>query len=62
MKAILSKQSPIQQEDSNGEKKRASISKIVSKNTGQANDDIESLQEAKNKEIISSLDNESFYD
>lgn len=48
--------------DDNGEKKRASISNILSMNAGQPNDQIQSLAEAKNEEIINSLDSEGIYD
>lgn len=50
-------------ESENGEKKRASISNILSKHVASAyQQEIISLNELKNQEIINSLDSEKFYD
>lgn len=49
-------------DDNLGQKKRASISNILNKGNGQGNDNIQSFNEAKNEEIINSLDSDSFYD
>ena len=51
----------LQAEDS-AQKKRASISDALSKHTGEASDEIQSLNDAKNQEIINSLEKENFYD
>lgn len=60
--AAMQKQKKMQQMEDKNQKKRASISEILSKHTGEASDEIQSINEAKNQEIINSLDKENFYD
>lgn len=48
--------------DDGSQKKRASISSFLSRNVGSANEEIQQLNDAKNEEIINSLDKENFYD